>query len=192
MSGSNRHPAAEAAAEAAAIVSPTAWAAWGRWFWPAWVTVLIADQASKWWLHAQIDADGLVPHSWPDWLLWHYNTGIAWSLFDHLPGMVLVLTLALIPVLALVWWRVYRSAGAAANAGFGMVLGGAVGNLIDRVLASTGLFPGVRDFIHVDLGFWPLNPWPTFNIADAGLCVGFAVIYLATIRSVPATVAKDA
>ena len=41
---------------------------------------------------------------------------------------------------------------------------------------AAGSLAGVRDFIHVDLGFWPLNPWPTFNIADAGITGGFLVL----------------
>ncbi len=54
----------------------------------------------------------------------------------------------------------------------GMLLGGALGNIHDRVFQN-GL---VTDFIEVDLGFWPADPWPNFNIADSLLCVGVVLL----------------
>lgn len=53
----------------------------------------------------------------------------------------------------------------------GLILGGTLGNLFDRIV-----FGGVRDFFHVDLGFWPFHPWPDFNFADACLVVGASVL----------------
>ncbi|MBN2542057.1 signal peptidase II, partial [bacterium] len=58
------------------------------------------------------------------------------------------------------------------------VLGGAIGNLIDRMR-----FGEVIDFISVDLGFWPVNPWPIFNIADAAITVGIIMLIIASIKS---------
>ena len=55
--------------------------------------------------------------------------------------------------------------------GLGLVMGGAIGNLIDRIRAGE-----VTDFIEVDLGFWPLDPWPIFNIADAALTTGVIIL----------------
>jgi signal peptidase II len=69
------------------------------------------------------------------------------------------------------------------NLAFGLVLGGALGNAIDRVAFRLGRLGGVRDFIHVDLGFWPLNPFPTFNLADSGITVGFALLVLLSLRT---------
>jgi len=48
-----------------------------------------------------------------------------------------------------------------------------VGNLVDRLL-----YARVVDFILVDVGVWPLNPWPVFNVADIVLVVGVALIAL--------------
>lgn len=154
--------------------------AWGRWFWPIALVTLVLDQASKWWLFSRPDAD------FPTWIQLHFNKGIAWSGFDQHPNMVAASTLVLIPILTWVWWRWYRPLGRCENLAFGAILGGAVGNGIDRViLTPLHLSEGVRDFIHVDLGFFPFHPWPTFNIADSGITVGFAVLVLTGLRSRP-------
>ena len=60
---------------------------------------------------------------------------------------------------------------------FALIGGGAVGNLIDRVR-----FGEVVDFILVDLGFWPLNPWPIFNVADSAVCVGVGILIYRSFR----------
>ena len=65
--------------------------------------------------------------------------------------------------------------------GVGLLLGGAIGNLIDRIR-----FGEVTDFLYVDLGFWPLDPWPSFNVADASLTTGIFILaffFLNTARS---------
>jgi signal peptidase II len=59
----------------------------------------------------------------------------------------------------------------------GLVGGGAIGNLIDRIALG-----GVTDFLVFDLGFWPFNPWPAFNIADAALVVGVGLMAIDLAR----------
>jgi signal peptidase II len=70
----------------------------------------------------------------------------------------------------------------------GLVGGGAIGNLIDRVI-----YGSVTDFVVVDLGFWPLNPWPAFNVADAALVVGVLLMVVDVFRAPKAAAvpAKD-
>ena len=53
----------------------------------------------------------------------------------------------------------------------GLVLGGALGNIIDGFY-----FNAVRDFIYVDLDFPFFDPFPVFNVADSGICVGVALL----------------
>jgi signal peptidase II len=118
------------------------------------------------------------------WISLAYNQGVAWSLFATYPWLVVGVTVVLIPVLTWVWWRHYRQVGGIANLAFGLILGGAAGNGVDRVGMAAGMLPGVRDFIHVDLGFAPFHPWPTFNIADSGICIGFALLVLLSFRPV--------
>jgi signal peptidase II len=58
-----------------------------------------------------------------------------------------------------------------------LVLGGAIGNLIDRVFRSPGFLRGaVVDFVHV-------GDWPTFNVADSAITIGAVLIVVWSIRS---------
>jgi lipoprotein signal peptidase len=57
------------------------------------------------------------------------------------------------------------------NIALGLILAGTLGNCYDRIV-----FGGVRDFLHADFGFWPCNPWPDFNIADACLVTGAGIL----------------
>ena len=116
------------------------------------------------------------------WIRLAYNQGVAWSLFATYPWLVVGVTIVLMPLLTWVWWKQYRRVGAAENLAFGLILGGAAGNAVDRIGMAAGYLPGVRDFIYVDLGFAPFHPWPTFNLADSGICLGFALLVLLSFR----------
>ncbi len=153
---------------------------WTVWFWPALLCTLVLDLVSKSTVFAQ--------SSLPGWMELHYNRGVAWSMLDNYPGFVAGLTAALIPLLTWVWWSGYRRIGRVENLAFGLILGGALGNGYDRMLAQFGVWPGVRDFIHVDLGFWPLDPWPTFNLADSGITIGFVLLLTRAFTSSPKSV----
>jgi len=98
------------------------------------------------------------------------NTGAAFSIltgWGPLIGIVAVGVVVLIFV-------VLRDAGHRLEAvGLGLILGGAVGNLLDRVFRGDGFFDGaVVDFVDFDF-------FPTFNVADAALNVGVAVLLIA-------------
>lgn len=65
--------------------------------------------------------------------------------------------------------------------GLGLIAGGALGNGLDRIRHGE-----VVDFIMVDLGFWPLDPWPIFNVADSAVFVGVALLLWRAYRPLPA------
>ncbi|MEK7415330.1 MAG: signal peptidase II [Planctomycetota bacterium] len=161
-------------AESPTVVPPPSapvFTGWQRWFWPALISVLVVDLVSKSVVFA-MSADAL-----PFGFQRHYNTGVAWSMFAGHPGYVTALTAVLIPVLALVWWKAYRHNSRIENLAFGCILGGALGNAYDRALALFGCWPGVRDFIAVKLNPIGINyEWPTFNVADSGITVGFVML----------------
>lgn len=97
-----------------------------------------------------------------------HNPGVAFGLGDRLPGPVLIaVTAAVTVVLAIAAVRGMFPSPVAA----GLVLGGAVANLVDRVLGGT-----VVDFL--DLGWWP-----SFNLADVSLSVGCGLMVLMSLRS---------
>src|SRR5258708_7276057 len=95
-----------------------------------------------------------------------------------IPGRIRWLWLTLIVVLldratkeVMEWLRgAGRDASAVSAAGRALLLGGAAGNLTDRIVHGA-----VTDFLEVWVRFLPFslfNPWPTFNVADAGVTIG--------------------
>jgi len=76
-----------------------------------------------------------------------------------------------VSALIAVWlWRIRNDAQMLLSAGLALVLGGAVGNLVDRILLGH-----VTDFIQVMFGSWA---FPSFNVADAGISVGAALLII--------------
>lgn len=162
----------------------------GSVFLPAAIVVLLADQLSKWYLFS------LPPGSLPPLLRCARNTGVAWSIGAGSPTLVAIITWLLIPGLIWMWWRHFRRSRAE-NLAFGLIVGGALGNAIDRTCAQLHWFglTGVRDFINVDLGVWPFHPFPTFNIADSGITVGFVILLALSLfkpSTIPAAGARPA
>jgi signal peptidase II len=107
------------------------------------------------------------------------NTGVAFGLFQSLTGGRIILTIFALAALALVisYLRKTDATQVRLQAALGLIGGGALGNVIDRVTLGA-----VTDFLVVDLGIWPLNPWPAFNIADAGLVIGMGLMAIDMIR----------
>lgn len=121
--------------------------------------VLVADQASKTWAVHRL-ARGPVHVIWKLDFVLSYNTGSAFGLARGWAPVVGGLALVLVVVLAAMLRRVETLGLALA---LGLVLGGALGNLADRVLRP--YHGGVVDFI--DFHFWP-----SFNVADSCITVG--------------------
>jgi signal peptidase II len=123
------------------------------------VAVVVADQLTKSWALDRLSR-GDIHVAGPLWLRLTYNTGGAFSLGRDNPWFFVVAAAVLTVVLAL-FGRHLRSP--VAVVALGLVLGGAAGNLADRLLRDTG--GAVIDF--VDVGFWPV-----FNVADAAVTIG--------------------
>lgn len=99
-----------------------------------------------------------------------HNPGVAFGLGDQLPSwLLLALTSALTAGFALAALRGAFPSPAAA----GLVVGGAVGNLVDRMIGGT-----VVDFL--DIG-----SWPTFNLADVAITSGAVLLVIASLRAAP-------
>jgi len=119
-----------------------------------------------------------------NWLYFHtkWNEGAAWSV--RIPSWLLLWGTALaIPAIALwIFWP--KRASVWDTAAKSLVLGGAVGNLYDRW--RWGM---VRDFIDVCFGSFDGWHYPTFNVADAALVLGIAVLFLGGLRKRPSEAA---
>ena len=102
------------------------------------------------------------------------NTGAAFSLLADAGGwqrwFFITLSTTVSIVIAGWMWRIRKEGQTVLMAGLALVLGGAIGNLVDRVLLGH-----VTDFIQVWFGSWP---FPSFNVADAGISVGAALLVI--------------
>jgi signal peptidase II len=137
--------------------------------------VLIADQATKAWIISRMAYPTYGPGSGeitviPDFFnIVHVgNTGAAWSMFSG--RSVMLASLAGATLVAIFFWR--RALGLhdkVAQVAFGLLCGGIVGNLIDRLH-----YHHVVDFIDLHFGSYT---YPTFNVADSGICVG-VILYI--------------
>lgn len=141
----------------------------------AWMTialVFLADQLSKWVIFDRLLREGEPVHLLPFFSLTPVlNKGISFGLFPansdlHHYGLV---ALALIIVAVLVNW-LHRAKESLTIIGLGLVIGGAAGNVLDRMRLGA-----VRDFFDFYIGTWH---WPAFNIADAAIVIGMGLLLI--------------
>ena len=130
--------------------------------------VLIIDLVTKIWAVAALD-DRNIDVVWKLRLHLVSNTGFAFSTGEGLGPLLGVLAV----VIAIALWRFrHQMQTAWGAAALGMVMGGAIGNLVDRIFRGDGFGRGgVVDFI--DFQFWPV-----FNVADAAIVVGVGVLLM--------------
>jgi len=105
-----------------------------------------------------------------DWYL-TYNTGAAFSFLAGAGGWqrwFFTITTVVISIVIFLWIKKLRPADRATGISLCLILGGAIGNLIDRIYLGY-----VIDYIQVWLGSYP---WPAFNIADSAISVGAAIL----------------
>jgi signal peptidase II len=143
----------------------------------------ILDQGSKFWARDHLGAFGRRGMSIIGRkvvLVQAQNPGIAFSQLQQVPGGRIVLSLVSLAALALVVHYLRKTSNArwAMIAALGLICGGALGNVIDRLWLGS-----VTDFVLVDLGVWPLHPWPVFNVADAALVAGVGLMALSAARA---------
>lgn len=99
-----------------------------------------------------------------------YNPGIAFSFLAGLGDWgLIVITLAVTVAVIVIWWRATEG-GRLAAAAYALIVGGAIGNLIDRVIHGH-----VIDFLLLHFGTWTLF---VFNVADAALTLGPALLII--------------
>lgn len=134
--------------------------------------VVVLDQLTKWWaIEALADPPRVIDVVWTLRFNLLYNRGTAFSLTDDTGPVVSVIAVVVI-VFLLRSGRDQRSPWVLAS--YGLVAGGTVGNLLDRVFREgDGAFGGgVVDFVDFQ---W----FPVFNVADAALTVGIVLLLFA-------------
>ena len=129
--------------------------------------VVAVDQLTKWWALQVLD-DQTIDLVWTLRLRLLFNTGSAFGLGSRFAPIIALVAVVVVTVVL----RAQRAlTGWPARFGAALVVGGAVGNLLDRLFRDGGGFLGgaVVDFVDFQ---W----WPVFNVADACICVGAALL----------------
>ncbi len=104
-----------------------------------------------------------------------YNKGISFGLFNNLAysNYLFCLLSSVIVCFLLKWLK--DSEQKYETIGLGLTIGGAVGNIIDRLV-----YPGVVDFLEFH---WHDYYWPSFNIADSAICLGICILLIFSVDS---------
>jgi signal peptidase II len=137
-------------------------------------TVVAADQVTKWAIVEWIALyDSVTVNSFIN-LTHQRNTGAAFSFLAGAGGWqrwFFVALASIVSVVIVIWlWRLRSERNVLLGGGLSLVLGGAIGNLIDRIAHGY-----VTDFVQVWFGDWA---YPSFNVADAGISVGAAMLII--------------
>jgi signal peptidase II len=133
----------------------------------------LADQASKFWLSSGFDHAGRPRVALTRFLdlVLTWNTGISYGLLPQQGtfGQLALLGFKIAAVMFL-WVWLSRVPARLTAAALGLIIGGAVGNAIDRLH-----WPGVMDFVlfHIESATWSFN-WYVFNLADVAIVAGVA------------------
>ena len=140
-------------------------------------SVFALDQFSKWWLITVLDVAARSPmHLCANFsLVMAWNKGVSFSMFAHSAGWMPYVLMALAVVISGMLVRLcLRSPHRLERVGYAMVVGGAMGNAIDRLR-----FGAVADFFYAHVG--DLG-WPAFNVADMAICTGVGLLLLSMIK----------
>lgn len=150
-----------------------------RWLWLT-LGIVFLDRATKAWFETR------TTEGWSREIVHHFiylvssrNPGIAFSLFADSSSVwtrIVLIGGSIVVIGVLAWILVASQNGGAMNAaGIALLLGGATGNVTDRILHGA-----VTDFLEVWLGNYR---WPAFNVADSAITIGAALVILDLLLS---------
>lgn len=144
----------------------------GRLLWLS-LLVVVLDQLSKYWVVASF-AEYEVMKVWPVFnLTLVYNTGAAFSFLSDAGGWqrwFFITVGVVVSVVLVIWLTRLQPRERLTGYGLAFVIGGAVGNLIDRILLGK-----VVDFLQWHWQDWY---WPSFNVADSAITLGVVLLLL--------------
>ena len=140
--------------------------------------VILLDQISKIIIRNTIEPDEIVRVTNKlFWLTNIQNTGAAFSLFasDSKITLYLLIFITIIAI-AVLTYLILRTVIPTEKVVYALILGGAAGNLIDRIM-----FGKVTDFIWVDFPDAIMQRWPVFNLADSSIVIAITLMLIYTI-----------
>lgn len=132
------------------------------------IWVFALDQITKFWILKIINLDERPPIQLTPFadLLMAWNEGVSYGLLaTHAQGLLVGMSLLISAVL---WLWLARAGTAVVASALGLVIGGAMGNALDRLLHGA-----VADFVHLHWGTWS---WYIFNVADAAIVAGVVLL----------------
>ncbi|EEL39001.1 Lipoprotein signal peptidase [Bacillus cereus Rock3-29] len=135
--------------------------------------VIAIDQISKWLIVKNLELGMSIPII--DNVLYitsHRNRGAAWGILENKMWFFYIITVVFV-VFIVMYMKKYAKTDKLLGISLGLILGGAIGNFIDRVFRQE-----VVDFIHVYI--FSYN-YPVFNVADSALCIGVVLIIIQTL-----------
>lgn len=151
------------------------------------LATLVLDQASKLWLY--LGTDLVMTQPWrlapfADFVV-VWNRGVSYGLFQQEGGLGrwFLVGISLAAALGLSVWM-YRSGSRLLAVALGLIVGGALGNAIDRAA-----YGAVFDFVHLHAGGWS---WYVFNVADAAIVAGVVGLILDSLRPAQRSARTDA
>ena len=137
-------------------------------------TVLFLDQLSKFYIQKSLVIGQLIPVLGDFFRITYLkNPGVAFGLFPGQRLFFIFITFAII-ILLFTYLRRVERAGIWLKLSLSLILGGALGNLIDRLRMGE-----VIDFL--DFGFGP-HRWPAFNLADSAISVGVGMLLIKILK----------
>ena len=136
--------------------------------------VVVIDQLTKHWALNALDDGRVIDLVGSLRFNLAFNTGMAFSQGEGVGRIVPILAISVVAALLM---AVGRSSSRWFSVGVGLIVGGSLSNVIDRLFRGNGWFYGaVVDFIDVQ---W----WPVFNIADAAIVVGAVLLLITSLRA---------
>lgn len=139
------------------------------------LVVVLFDQLSKYYMLNEVLGEQAVIEVTPffNWVR-AWNTGVSFSMFNDYgsAGAIMLSVVAGVIVIALIVW-LKNERDRLAQAALGMVIGGAIGNVIDRVRLGA-----VFDFLDFHIAD---SHWPAFNLADSFICAGAVILIIQSI-----------
>jgi signal peptidase II len=131
---------------------------------------IVLDQATKYWALEQLTPPNMINvFPFMDFIL-AWNEGISFGFLGGgaVPPSAFILIAVLIS--ACLVWQLWNSTSLVVGLAFGLIIGGAIGNVIDRAI-----YGAVVDFILLSWKSWS---WPVFNVADSAITCGVGLILI--------------
>jgi signal peptidase II len=143
-----------------------------KWVWLS-IVIMIIDQVTKFYISQQFELYESIQVIPGINFTYVHNTGAAFSFLSDAGGWQRWLFISLssgISILLIFWLKKQPSTGIWLAIALALILGGAVGNLIDRIFLSY-----VIDFVDVYYDKWH---WPVFNVADSAISIGVVMLII--------------